>query len=157
MGGHGTRVLAFKIFSDEKVDVAVIEVGLGGRLDSTNIISNVDLALITNIGYDHTDVLGDTLDKIAYEKAGIIKPRVPVVVSEYLPETRPVFEEVARRQAAPLFFAQDKWDIEVQEETIEHLYLKAINKKNGAELSLDSGLAGTYQKANIRGLTEWRV
>lgn len=146
--------LAFKIFSDEKVDVAVIEVGLGGRLDSTNIISKVDLALITNIGYDHTDVLGDTLDKIAYEKAGIIKPGVPVVVSEYLPETRPVFEEKARRQKAPLFFAQDEWETEVVKETIEHLHLKVINKQNGTEYVFGSGLAGTYQKANIRGVTE---
>ena len=146
--------LAFKIFSDEQVDVAVIEVGLGGRLDSTNIISKVDLSLITNIGYDHTDVLGHTLDKIAYEKAGIIKPGVPVVISEYLPETRPVFEETARKQGAPISFAQDEWETEVQEENIEHLHLKAINKLNGKEYVLDSGLAGTYQEANIRGVLQ---
>lgn len=146
--------LAFKIFSDEKVDVAVIEVGLGGRLDSTNIISNVDLSLITNIGYDHMDVLGHTLDKIAYEKAGIIKPCVPVVVSEYLPETRPVFEEMALKQEAPLFFAQDEWRTEVLDENIEHLHLKVINRQNGRLYELNSGLAGTYQKANIRGVTE---
>ncbi len=145
--------LAFKIFSDEKVDVAVIEVGLGGRLDSTNIISNVDLSLITNIGYDHTDVLGHTLDKIAFEKAGIIKPGVPVVISEYLPETRPVFEERAGKQGAPIFFAQDEWATEVVEENIEHLCVKVINRQSGLFYELTSGLAGTYQKANIRGVT----
>jgi len=146
--------LAFKTFSDEKVDVAVIEVGLGGRLDSTNIISNVDLSLITNIGFDHTDVLGHTLDKIAGEKAGIIKPGVPVVVSEYLPETRPVFTETAVRQGAPLYFAQDEWLTEGGEETIDHLHVKLVNRKDGRTYTLRSGLTGSYQEANITGVTE---
>jgi len=145
--------LAFKIFSDEKVDVAVIEVGLGGRLDSTNIISNVALSLITNIGYDHTDVLGHTLDRIAYEKAGIIKPGVPVVISEYLPETRPVFEETARKQGSPLYFAQDEWEVTNAEETIDNLCIELINRGSGLSYRLNSGLTGTYQKANIRGVT----
>ncbi|MCD8538522.1 MAG: hypothetical protein LRY55_01250 [Leadbetterella sp.] len=146
--------LAFKIFSDEKVDVAVIEVGLGGRVDSTNIISNVDLSLISNIGFDHTDVLGDTLDKIAYQKAGIIKPGVPVVISEYLPETRPVFEEMARSRNSAISFAQDEWITEAVDETIEHLSLKAVNKRTGQAYELNSGLVGTYQKANITGVLE---
>jgi len=146
--------LAFKIFSDEKVDVAVIEVGLGGRLDSTNIISKVDLSLITNIGYDHTDVLGHTLDKIAFEKAGIIKPGVPVVISEYLPETRPVFEEKAAQQSSPICFAQDKWEVESVGENIEELHLKLVNRTNGQSYALNSGLTGTYQQSNIRGVTE---
>lgn len=146
--------LAFKIFSDEKVDVAVIEVGLGGRFDSTNIISNVDLSLITNIGYDHMDVLGHTLDKIAYEKAGIIKPGIPVVVSEYLPETRPVFEEIAGKQGSPVFFAQDEWETEDRAEAIDQLHSELLNRKSGERLTLNSGLTGTYQRSNITGVTE---
>ncbi len=146
--------LAFKIFSDEQVDVAVIEVGLGGRLDSTNIISNVDLSLITNIGYDHTDVLGHTLDKIAFEKAGIIKPGVPVVISEYLPETRPVFEEIAGKQGSPVFFAQDEWETRGVDERIDQLHIELINCKSRQSYALESGLTGTYQQSNIRGVVE---
>src|SRR5690606_31175163 len=86
--------MAFSYFEESKVDVAIIEVGLGGRLDSTNIITP-EVSLITNIGLDHTDILGDTLQKIAYEKAGIIKPHVPVVISEYQEEVFPVFKETA--------------------------------------------------------------
>lgn len=86
-----TTIMALKWFADEKVDVVVLETGLGGRLDSTNIVTPV-LSIITNIGLDHCDMLGETLPEIAFEKAGIIKPRVPVVVGETHPETAPVFE-----------------------------------------------------------------
>src|SRR5690606_22037880 len=85
--------MAFDHFSREKVDIAVIEVGLGGRLDSTNIITPL-LSIITNIGMDHTDLLGNSLEQIAGEKAGIIKPGVPVVIGENQPETKPVFSEI---------------------------------------------------------------
>lgn len=98
--------LALLYFAEQRVDVAVIEVGLGGRLDCTNVI-RPDLAVITNIALDHTDLLGHTLAQIAHEKAGIIKPQVPVVVGQALPETRPVFEAVAAEQDAPLFFAEE--------------------------------------------------
>ena len=101
-----TTAMAFDYFATENVDVAVIEVGLGGRLDCTNIITP-DLCLITNISLDHTDLLGDTLAEIAAEKAGIMKPGVPCVIGEALPETRPVFEDFARRVGAPLFFAEE--------------------------------------------------
>lgn len=101
-----TTALAFLYFKEQKVDVAVIEVGLGGRLDCTNIITPV-LSVITNISFDHTQFLGNTLAMIAGEKAGIIKPGVPVVVGEDLPETRPVFEAKAKEQSAPIIFAQD--------------------------------------------------
>lgn len=101
-----TMMMAFQYFADQKVDVAVIEVGLGGRLDSTNIITP-DLCVITNISFDHTQFLGDTLEKIASEKAGIIKKGVPVVIGEALPETRPVFESVAKEVGAPIVFAED--------------------------------------------------
>ena len=105
-----TTVLAFKYFAEEKVDVAVIEVGLGGRLDCTNIITPL-LSIITNISFDHTQFLGNTLAAIASEKAGIIKPGVPVVIGETVPETRPVFEEKAQNTGAPIIFAEDTQEI----------------------------------------------
>ncbi|MCI7269413.1 MAG: bifunctional folylpolyglutamate synthase/dihydrofolate synthase [Prevotella sp.] len=102
-----TTAMAFKYFAEQKVDIAVIEVGLGGRLDCTNIISPV-LSVITNISFDHTGFLGDTLEKIAGEKAGIIKPNTPVVIGEYTNETKPVFIGKAEEMNAPIIFAQDK-------------------------------------------------
>lgn len=101
-----TTAMAFKYFAEQHVDIAVIEVGLGGRLDCTNIITPL-LSVITNISFDHTGFLGDTLAKIAGEKAGIIKPDVPVVVGETTPETRPVFEGKAAELHAPIFFAEE--------------------------------------------------
>ena len=102
-----TTAMAFKYFAEQKVDYAVIEVGLGGRLDCTNIITPV-LSIITNISFDHTQFLGNTLAEIAGEKAGIIKPDVPVVIGEYMDETRPVFEKVAEERHSPILFAQDE-------------------------------------------------
>lgn len=102
-----TTAMAFKYFAEQKVDYAVIEVGLGGRLDCTNIITPV-LSVITNISFDHTQFLGNTLAEIAGEKAGIIKPDVPVVIGEYIEETRPVFEKVAGEHHSPILFAQDE-------------------------------------------------
>ena len=102
-----TTALAFQYFAEEQVDIAVIEVGLGGRLDCTNIICPL-LSVITNISLDHTQFLGDTLAKIAGEKAGIIKPETPVVVGQVLPETRPVFEAKAESVYAPLIFAEEE-------------------------------------------------
>lgn len=98
--------MAFKYFELEKVDVAIIEVGMGGRLDSTNIIVP-EVSLITNIGYDHVDILGDTLTKIAHEKAGIIKPGVPVVISEFQEETAIVFNAVAQERNSKITFASE--------------------------------------------------
>jgi dihydrofolate synthase/folylpolyglutamate synthase len=92
------------ILLGNKVDIAIVEVGLGGRLDSTNIITP-DLSVITNISYDHMNLLGDTLPAIAGEKAGIIKKNIPVVIGEHHPETAPVFEEKAKKEDAPLTFA----------------------------------------------------
>ena len=119
--------MAFSYFSEEKVDIAVIEVGLGGRFDSTNIIIP-EVSLITNISKDHTDILGDTLPKIAFEKAGIIKQNVPVVISEYQEETAPVFTTRAKEMKAPIIFA------------------------NHIETSLTTDLQGTYQEKNIKGV-----
>lgn len=100
-----TTAMAFRYFADEQIDVAVIEVGLGGRLDCTNII-NPDLCIITNISFDHTQFLGDTLEKIAAEKAGIIKTGIPVIVGETTPETQPVFIRKAGELQAPLVLAE---------------------------------------------------
>ena len=101
-----TTAMAFHYFAEQQIDVAVIEVGLGGRLDCTNIISP-DLALITNISFDHVGFLGDTLGKIAHEKAGIIKPRTPIIIGEHNDETRPVFTNEATAKQAPIIFAQE--------------------------------------------------
>ena len=102
-----TTAMAFNYFAEQNVDVAVIEVGLGGRLDCTNII-RPDLCVITNISFDHIQFLGDTLAKIAAEKAGIIKPGIPVVIGETTPETKPVFMETAQKQGAPIHFAEEE-------------------------------------------------
>ena len=119
--------MAFSYFENEEVDIAVIEVGLGGRFDSTNIITP-EVSLITNISKDHTDILGNTLPKIAFEKAGIIKRNVPVVISEYQEETAPVFTAKAKEMNAPIIFA------------------------NHIETSLTTDLQGTYQEKNIKGV-----
>lgn len=102
--------LAFDYFAKEKVEAAVIEVGMGGRLDSTNVITPL-VSVITNIGFDHTHFLGDTLPKIATEKAGIIKPKIPVVIGEYTEETKPVFITKAKSENAPIYFAQDNPEV----------------------------------------------
>lgn len=99
--------MAFDYFADEKVDIAVIEVGLGGRLDSTNIIHPI-LSVITNIGFDHMQFLGNTLPEIAFEKAGIIKNNTPVVISETQLETKPVFLNKSTSENAPIYFASDE-------------------------------------------------
>lgn len=101
--------LAFQYFADEKVDIAVIEVGMGGRLDSTNIITPL-VSVITNIGFDHTQFLGNSLSLIAKEKAGIIKHKIPVVIGEYIAETKEVFVEFANKNQSSIYFAQENED-----------------------------------------------
>lgn len=126
-----TTAMAFRYFADERVDVAIVEVGLGGRLDCTNII-RPDLCIITNISFDHTQFLGDTLEKIAAEKAGIIKSGIPAIIGETTPETKPVFIRKANEAGAPLFFA---------EEDQEDYYPR-----------LECELKGAYQTKNTRTL-----
>lgn len=116
--------LAFDYFRQEKVDIAIIEVGLGGRLDSTNIISPL-LSVITNIGMDHVQFLGNTIEKIAFEKAGIIKSKTPVVIGEYTSETKPVFEKKANETQSDIFFASD-----LIEETYPSVLLGDYQKQN---------------------------
>ncbi|MCL2168068.1 MAG: Mur ligase family protein [Lentimicrobiaceae bacterium] len=101
-----TTILAFDYFVNEEVDIAIIETGLGGRLDATNILSPT-LSVITNISLEHTKTLGNTFAKIAFEKAGIIKMNTPVVIGEFHPETFPIFEEVAKQKKAPLFLSEE--------------------------------------------------
>jgi dihydrofolate synthase/folylpolyglutamate synthase len=98
--------LAFEYFDQQKVDIAIIEVGMGGRLDATNIITPL-VSVITNIGLDHTQFLGNTLEAIAFEKAGIIKPEIPVVIGEYTPETKPVFLAKVKENKSKIYFASD--------------------------------------------------
>lgn len=105
-----TTALAFYYFAQQKVDIAVIEVGLGGRLDCTNVIRPL-LSIITNITLEHTQMLGDTIAKIAYEKAGIIKQDTPVIVGEFHPESYPVFTDIANQRNAPLFLACDNYTV----------------------------------------------
>lgn len=107
--------LAFDYFAQQQVDVVVVEVGMGGRLDSTNVIVP-DLSIITNIGFDHTQFLGDTLPKIAAEKAGIIKSGIPVVIGETHPETRPVFQSRANELGADIYFADDHFAVHSTQE-----------------------------------------
>lgn len=146
-----TVAMAFNFFAQEKIDIAVVEVGLGGRLDSTNIILPV-VSLITNIGYDHTDMLGDTLSKIAYEKAGIIKLNVPVVIGQRHPETAEVFEEVAREQGAPLYFAEDHYHVTSVATTAEGLQLRVYKRLSNKAIGLTFSLGGQYQAQNIAGI-----
>lgn len=102
-----TTGMAFAYFAEQKVDVAVIEVGLGGRLDCTNIITPI-ISIITNISFDHTNLLGNTLEKIAVEKAGIIKPGIPVIIGETVPETREVFLQTAAEKKSAIIFAEEE-------------------------------------------------
>ncbi len=147
--------LAFDYFAKEKVDIAVIEVGMGGRLDSTNVIMP-ELSVITNIGLDHTQFLGDTLEKIAAEKAGIIKEGVPVVIGETQPETKPVFLKTAAAHHAPISFADEKYRIndecgmmndELMSFTVD--ILRGNSSFLTPHSSFTSQLTGEYQKKNI--------
>lgn len=150
--------LAFDIFAKAEVDIAIIEVGLGGRLDSTNIITPL-LSVITNIGWDHMNLLGNTLPLIAGEKAGIIKPNIPVIISEYQPEVADVFIAKAKLEHAPLTFASKQYDIatdSLKQTTIHNGLLElSLQKKGDPELStvdLQLDLPGSYQAKNVKGV-----
>src|SRR5690606_39078402 len=125
-----TMAMAFTHFADQKVDIAIVETGLGGRLDSTNIITPL-LSVITNIGYDHTNMLGTTLPEIAGEKAGIIKPGIPVVVSEWQPEISAVFERVAEDKQSRLVFAAHQWDIASEGQATGCLRVSVVDRHIG--------------------------
>lgn len=148
-----TVALAFDYFARAGVDIAVIEVGLGGRLDSTNIIDPV-LSVITNIGHDHMDLLGDSLEKIAREKAGIIKKGIPVVISETSDEVKEVFIRKAEEENSDIFFADAYFDCILDEYSVLHgkRKFRLTDKRRNVNLSGEIPLAGDYQAANIRGV-----
>jgi len=144
-----TAAMAFDYFSKQNVDIAIIEVGLGGRLDSTNIITP-EVSVITNIGLDHINLLGDTLEKIAAEKAGIIKNEIPVVIGITQNETKRVFTEIARKNQAPLFFADHEYVATYSMLGLDGKQILNI-ERNGKmafpEIKLD--LLGMYQVRNV--------
>lgn len=140
-----TVAMAFDYFANEKVEVAVIEVGLGGRLDSTNVITP-EISLITNISWDHADLLGDTLPKIAAEKAGIIKPGVPVVISERQPPVQSVFENKANEMHSAITFASNHYDIA----SLGQGRFSVQHQNNRMEVELE--LKGSYQQKNLAGV-----
>jgi dihydrofolate synthase/folylpolyglutamate synthase len=147
--------LAFDIFAKEEVDIAIIEVGLGGRLDSTNIITPL-LSVITNIGWDHMNILGDTLQLIAGEKAGIIKQGIPVIVGEYQPEVADIFLRKAAKEETELVFASDEYEVKgerlkVKGEISELLAIQIENKNfQPSTFNLQLDLPGGYQLKNIK-------
>lgn len=157
--------LAFQYFSDKKVDIAIIEVGMGGRLDATNIITPL-LSIITNIGKDHTTFLGDTLEKIAFEKAGIIKQNIPVVIGEYTIQTKPVFLEVASKNKSEIYFAQDinhpdypcgllgNYQIKNKKTVIE-VFRNLKSNFNISEENIKNGIANVVLNTHLQG--RWQI
>ena len=144
-----TVSMAFDYFRSQQVDVAVIEVGLGGRLDSTNIITP-EVSVITNISFDHMALLGNTLPKIAAEKGGIIKPSIPVVIGETAPETKPVFEEMAIKADSPIAFADQFYEATYGMLTIDGK--QSLNIRSHGEIvypNLKLDLLGIYQRLNV--------
>ena len=144
-----TVAMAFDYFAQEKVDIAVIETGVGGRLDSTNIITPL-LSIITNISYDHKDLLGNTLPEIAAEKAGIIKQHVPVVIGEQYEETERVFFEHSVHRQAPLYYAQSFWGMVRTHQDKKHQFFKAVNTAQMEMYDLKTDLLGHYQQHNLK-------
>jgi dihydrofolate synthase/folylpolyglutamate synthase len=151
--------MAFEYFAQENVDIAIIETGLGGRLDSTNVINPI-LSIITNIGMDHMALLGNTLPEIASEKAGIIKAATPVVISEVIPETKNIFEQKASSLDAPIYFAQDfiefksfqnNWQTSLFEfnQPLIHLLDAPLFPKS---FTVECDLPGKYQFKNLKGI-----
>ena len=143
-----TVAMAFDYFAKQAVDIAVIEVGLGGRLDSTNIITPV-LSVITNIGFDHMNMLGDTLPAIAFEKAGIIKKKVPVVVGEANAETRKVFEAKAIEEGAALTFAEEECYVNSFDLDNDHLSAEIVSRRVSDAEHYKLDLTGLYQLKNL--------
>jgi len=145
--------MAFDYFARQEVDIAIIEVGLGGRFDSTNIITPL-LSVITNIGWDHMNILGDSLEKIAFEKAGIIKQNIPVAIGEMISETEQVFEKVATEKNARIHYAKESrnvlsWNWQDHELIVE---VEEKGKTDHKKYHLD--LPGIYQSRNLLTVLE---
>jgi dihydrofolate synthase/folylpolyglutamate synthase len=146
-----TVAMAFDYFANENVEIAIIEVGMGGRLDSTNIIQP-ELCLITNISFDHQAYLGNTIEEIAKEKAGIIKKGVPVVIASTQPAIQSVFENIASEQQSPIYFADQQYHLKRNKNSTQHLLSLSYADKNGIERNIYSDLTGNYQLKNITGV-----
>ena len=157
--------LAFDYFRKEKVDIAIIEVGLGGRLDSTNVITP-EVSVITNIGLDHTQFLGTTLPEVAREKAGIIKHKIPVVIGETLPETKPIFEEITKEKESPIIYAEKNDEVfttdllgDYQKKNVKPVIevIELLNKTdwNISEKHLVKGLLSTVKNTGLLG--RWQI
>jgi dihydrofolate synthase/folylpolyglutamate synthase len=143
-----TVAMAFDYFAAQQVDIAVIEVGLGGRLDSTNIIQP-EVSVITNIGWDHMNMLGNTLQEIGAEKAGIIKENIPIVIGEKKEETLPVFKQIAQQRQSPLLFAEEQYQTLHYEWGYEYLSLEVVQLNENKTHLLELDLPGIYQRKNI--------
>ena len=158
--------LAFDYFKNEKVDIAIIEVGLGGRLDSTNVI-NPEVSVITNIGLDHTQFLGTTLAEIASEKAGIIKSKIPVVIGEAKPETTAVFIDKARKEKSPILFVEEEELPEFKTDLLGNYQIKnyktayatlGVLKQKGWDISnknLENGFLNVAKNTGLQG--RWQL
>jgi dihydrofolate synthase/folylpolyglutamate synthase len=157
--------LAYQYFSEKKVDIAIIEVGMGGRLDATNSITPL-LSVITNIGKDHTQFLGDTLEKIAFEKAGIIKQNIPVIIGEYTSETKPVFLEIARKNNSEIYFAQEEThpnypcgllgDYQMKnKKTVIEVFRNLKSNFKISEENLKNGIANVVLNTHLQG--RWQI
>ncbi len=140
--------LAFDYFAAQQVDIAIIETGLGGRLDSTNVITPL-ISIITNISFDHQNMLGDTLPLIAFEKAGIIKPGVPVVIGETHPETKSVFIEKAELEGSPIVFADQHIEAKPTKKTEAHIFYDAVMEGKIRYKDLAVNHLGDYQRSNL--------
>ena len=158
-----TVAMAFDYFARNEVDIAIIEVGLGGRLDSTNIVLP-ELSVITNIGWDHMNMLGNTLQQIAFEKGGIIKQKIPVVIGERNKETDQVFEELANQKKAPVYFAGDRFKAASYKWLKNQLIIEVSDAQDEFTDTYTLDLAGIYQLKNILTvlqaiacLKEWQI
>jgi dihydrofolate synthase/folylpolyglutamate synthase len=144
-----TVSMAFEWFASSNVDIAIVEVGLGGRLDSTNIITP-EISVITNIGWDHMNILGTSLEKIAFEKAGIIKEGIAVVIGETIKESKPVFESVAKEKNAPVYYAENLQQVISWSKKGQHLDVTVLETGHQDAQHYLLDLAGVYQTRNIR-------
>ncbi len=143
-----TVAMAYDFFAHQRVDMAIVEVGLGGRLDATNVIQPL-ISLITNISYDHQNLLGHTLPEIAFEKAGIVKAQVPVVISQYQPEVAAVFASKAQQTASPIYFAEHDYRIEWQ---VDQTHFQVFRRDQLFLTNAVCELKGLYQTKNIVGV-----
>ena len=148
-----TVAMAFQYFAAQRIDMAVVEVGLGGRLDSTNIIVP-ELSVITNISWDHMNILGNTLAEIATEKAGIIKSGVPVVIGEKDALTEPIFRNAAAAKAAPVYFAEDRFSVTHSRLAPDALHVDVADRKHGVLKKFALDLTGLYQTKNVAAVLQ---